>query len=99
MSTAKHEHGLTDPLPPEACLEVFERLSEYLDGELSPRECAEIQAHIGDCEPCVAFLESLKTSIRASRELRADEPVRELPEEIRNKLRAAWEAALQRRTG
>lgn len=99
MSTAKHEHGQTEPLPPEACLEVFERLSEYLDGELSPQQCAEIQAHIGDCEPCIAFVESLMTSIRASRELRPHEPVTELPEEARQKLKAAWKAALQRRIG
>lgn len=99
MNADKHEQGPADPLPPEACIEVFERLSEYLDGELSPQECAEIQLHIRDCEPCVAFVESLKTSIRASRELRAHEAVQELPQETREKLKAAWEAALQRRTG
>jgi anti-sigma factor RsiW len=98
MSIAKHEHHPGDPLRPEACLEVFERLSEYLDGELSPQDCAEIQEHIRDCEPCVAFVESLKTSIRASGELRPRETVRELPEEAREKLMAAWKAALQRRT-
>jgi anti-sigma factor RsiW len=99
MSTDKHEHGPANPLPPESCLEVFERLSEYLDGELSPQDCVEIQEHIRDCEPCVAFVESLKTSIRASGELRPKESVRELPDETREKLKAAWKAALQRRAG
>jgi predicted anti-sigma-YlaC factor YlaD len=95
MSTAKHEHGPADP----ACLEVFEKLSEYLDGELSPQDCAGIQEHIKDCEPCVAFVESLKTSIQASHEFRPCEPVQTLPEETREKLKAAWKAALQRRVG
>jgi len=99
MSPVKHEHGPADPLPPEACLEIFERLSEYLDGELSPQDCAHIQEHIRDCEPCIAFVESLKTSIRASRKLRSQETVRELPESTREKLKAAWRAALERRTG
>jgi anti-sigma factor RsiW len=99
MSTLKHEHGPADPLPPEACLEVFEKLSEFLDGELSPQDCAEIQEHIRDCEPCVAFVESLKTSIQASHELRPHESVHELPEAVREKLKAAWQAALQRRAG
>jgi anti-sigma factor RsiW len=98
MSTPEHRHSPVEPLPPESCLEVFEKLSEYLDGELSPQDCAEIQEHIQDCEPCVAFVESLKASIRASRELRPLEPVQQLPEETRQKLKAAWEAALQRRT-
>ena len=99
MNTVKHEHGPADPLPPEACLEVFEKLSEYLDGELSLQDCAQIQEHIRDCEPCVAFVESLRTSIQASHELRPHESVRELPGAVREKLRAAWQAALQRRTG
>jgi anti-sigma factor RsiW len=99
MSIVKHRHGASDPLPPEACLEVFERLSEYLDGELSPQECAEMQEHIRDCEPCVAFVESLKTSIRAAGELRTEEPVRELPDEARDKLKAACKTVLQRRAG
>jgi anti-sigma factor RsiW len=99
MSTAKHEHVPADPHPPDACLEVFERLSEYLDGELSPQDCAHIQEHIRDCEPCVAFVESLQTSIRASRELRPHEPVQELPEATKAKLKAAWKASLLRRTG
>ena len=99
MSTAKHQHGSADPHPPEGCIEVFEKLSEYLDGELSPADCAEIQEHIRDCQPCVAFVESLKTSISVSNELRPCEPVRELPPEVREKLKAAWQAALQRRAG
>jgi anti-sigma factor RsiW len=95
MSTAKHEHRPADP----SCLEVFERLSEYLDGELSPQDCDHIQEHIRDCEPCVDFVESLKTSIQASRELRPHEPVHELPGAVREKLKATWQAALQRRAG
>ncbi len=95
MSHPQQQHSAADP----ACLEVFERLSEYLDGELSPADCAEIQAHIQDCEPCVAFVESLKTSIRAARELRPNQPVQELPEEVRDRLKAAWQTALERRTG
>lgn len=95
MSTSQQPHSPADP----ACIEVFEKLSEYLDGELSPQECAEIQEHIQDCEPCVAFVESLKTSIRASRDLRPQQPAQALPEATKDKLKAAWKAALLRRTG
>lgn len=99
MSSAGHGPGRQGALPPEDCLEVFERLSEYLDGELSPGDCAEIEEHIQDCEPCVAFVESLKTSIRASRELRPQSAPPALPEETKDRLKAAWKTALQRRTG
>ena len=87
MSTSEHKHSPADP----SCIEVFERLSEYLE------DCTHIQEHIKDCEPCVAFVESLKTSIRAAHELRVDEPVHKLDAEAQKKLKAAWQAALQRR--
>lgn len=93
MSASKHRHNPVDP----SCLEVFERLSEYLDGELSPQDCAEIQEHIKECEPCVAFVESLKKSIEASHGLRRDQPVRKLDAATQQKLKAAWQAALDRR--
>jgi anti-sigma factor RsiW len=78
-------------------VEVFERLSEYLDGELTPADCAHIEEHIRDCPPCVAFLESLRSCIRASHSLLAEHPAsRPLPEDVCEKLKAAWQAALQR---
>lgn len=95
MSGEKHVHGPTDP----ACLAVFERLSEYLDGDLSAQDCSVIQEHIQDCAPCVAFVESLKSSIQAAHELRPLDPAGELPDEVREKLKAAWAAALKRRAG
>lgn len=94
MNTAKHEHRAVDP----SCREVFERLSEYLDGELSPQDCAHIQEHIKDCAPCVAFVESLKASIQASHDLRPAKPVHKLDAEAQKKLQAAWKAALERRS-
>lgn len=93
MNASEHQHNPADP----TCLEVFEKLSEYLDGELSPQDCAEIQEHIKDCEPCVDFVESLKKSIQASHELRPDQPVRKLDAATQQKLKAAWQAALRRR--
>ena len=87
-------HSPADP----SCLEVFERLSEYLDHELTPADCAHIEEHIRDCPPCVAFLESLKGCIEASHHLMAEEPAaRPLPADVRARLEAAWQAALRRR--
>ena len=90
----RQRHGPADA----SCVEVFERLSEYLDGELTPADCAHIEEHIRDCPPCVAFLESLRSCIRASHGLLAEQPASgPLPEGVREKLEAAWQAALRRR--
>jgi hypothetical protein len=37
-----------------------ERLSAYLDGEVSPAERAELDAHMRDCEPCQRELAALR---------------------------------------
>lgn len=53
-------HGIDNP----ECREIFERLSEYVDGELDPKICESFDAHMGDCAPCQAFLESLRRTVR-----------------------------------
>ena len=50
-----HTPGMT-----MTCRELFERLSEYVDGELSHEICEEIRKHMEGCDPCVAFANTLK---------------------------------------
>jgi len=39
----------------ENCKKMLAQLSEYLDLELSPDACKEMDAHMAGCEPCAAF--------------------------------------------
>jgi RNA polymerase sigma-70 factor (ECF subfamily) len=57
---------------PAACRELFSNLSEYLDGRLEPRTCAEMSAHMESCPACVAFLRDLRTAIDRCRSLKVD---------------------------
>jgi RNA polymerase sigma-70 factor (ECF subfamily) len=52
-----------------ACRELFANLSEYLDGRVEPRTCAEMSAHIDACPSCIAFLHDLRTAIDRCRSL------------------------------
>ncbi|OGP98815.1 MAG: hypothetical protein A2Z51_10510 [Deltaproteobacteria bacterium RBG_19FT_COMBO_52_11] len=45
------------------CQEILERLSEYLDGELDPKLCQDLERHMEDCHPCLLFVDSLKKTI------------------------------------
>ena len=74
-----HDHGSHD------CREIFERLSEYLDHELDPDLCSKIEGHLDGCEPCEAFLESLRRTIGHVGEARSEA----MPDELREKLREA----------
>jgi RNA polymerase sigma-70 factor, ECF subfamily len=49
------------------CKEMFADLSNYLDDELDDSLCAELEKHMKNCAPCVAFLASLEKSIEQCR--------------------------------
>jgi len=68
------------------CKALFERLSEYIDGELDASLCAEIGSHLDGCDPCKAFLESLRRTVLILERT----PAARLPEDVRAEiLRAA----------
>jgi anti-sigma factor (TIGR02949 family) len=79
------------------CRDIFARLSEYLDGELSPEACAHFERHIAGCAPCVEFVESLKRSIEAAHRFHSPAAPEHVPKEVEDRLRKAWAAALARR--
>jgi RNA polymerase sigma-70 factor (ECF subfamily) len=75
----------------EKCKEVFALLSEYLDLELPPEACVQIQAHIADCPPCVEFAESLRKTIELCRRYQPTAMPEPLSGAARDELRKAWE--------
>lgn len=46
------------------CKEILEKLSEYLDGELDPKLCQDLETHMEDCHPCLIFVNTLKKPLR-----------------------------------
>jgi anti-sigma factor RsiW len=88
-----HSHGQRDP----RCLEIFARLSEYLDGELDEMDCRLIEEHIQDCAPCVEFVRSLRRSIEASHSFAPQIEPSGIPPELESRLKQAWQEALRRR--
>ena len=45
------------------CLEMFARLSEYIDREMDEGRLRELDAHISECLACFACLQSLRQTI------------------------------------
>ncbi len=76
------------------CSGVFAILSEYLDRELPEADCAELEKHIQECAPCVAFVDSLKRSVVAGRNFQPCSDVPELRPEVKQSLREAYEKVL-----
>jgi len=46
------------------CGEVLERLSDYLDGELTAEVKSAVEAHIAECDRCAQFGVAFTTVIR-----------------------------------
>ena len=81
-----HEMSMT-------CRELFERLSEYVDGDLSQEICEEIRRHMEGCDPCVVFAKTLKTTADLCRRL----PSRPIPPEVAADLRAVLATHIPKR--
>ncbi len=75
----------------QECSEIFAKLSEYLDGDLPPDVCESMAAHIEECGPCVAFVESLRKSVALSRKAAAGIEQAELKAEVKARLAEAYE--------
>ncbi len=73
------------------CKEIFAALSAYLDGELGIKDCRTLERHLQRCKPCIAYLQSLKTTIQVCRRFRVTKAPRPSP-----RVRAALRKALGR---
>jgi anti-sigma factor RsiW len=74
------------------CMKMFAALSEYLDGELPARNCRELERHLADCPPCLAYLETLRTTAAACQkygDLKSLEPPREFVARLQAKIVSA----------
>ena len=64
------------------CREYIADLNAYIDGEMDPTLCEEIEKHIGECRNCRLMVDSLKMTVKLCREGKEEK----LPDELENKL-------------
>ena len=89
--TSSHEQSTNDQPRPARCKAMFAELSNYLDERLDDSLCDELERHLGGCEPCQAFLASLKATIEQCRRSPAESPDREKADGLRMKVLADYE--------
>ena len=79
---------------PENCKEIFSLLSDYLNFELPPDACREIEEHLAGCSPCVEFAESLRKTVELCRQYEPGAMPEPLSGDARARLEAAWRKML-----
>lgn len=74
------------------CQQAIALLADYLEMVLEPRSLMEeLEGHLAECEPCRAYL----ATYRRTRELAASASRVEMPEEMKERLRAFLLARLR----
>lgn len=67
----------------QACRHLLASLSEYVDGELEDKLCAEIERHLTECENCRIVIDSLEKTVYLYQTVARQESV---PDEVRERL-------------
>ena len=60
-------HASAEAPRSQRCRRLFAALSDYMDGVIDDAVCEEMDLHLHDCQPCQAFLSSLKTTVAQCR--------------------------------
>jgi hypothetical protein len=87
---ASHEHT-------DNCKEIFALLSDYLNLELPPDACKEIETHLAGCPPCIEFTESLRKTVELCRHYRPAQLPEPLGKRAREELLDAYQKMLAAR--
>jgi hypothetical protein len=87
---ASHEHT-------DNCKEIFALLSDYLNLELPPDICKEIETHLAGCPPCIEFAESLRKTVEFCRHYRPAQLPEPLGKRAREELLDAYQKMLAAR--
>jgi predicted anti-sigma-YlaC factor YlaD len=79
------------------CSEIFAMLSEYLDRELTPSTCRDLEEHLRDCPECIQFVDSLRRTVDLCHKYVSSRGVEPLDAEALAQLRMAYDRALKNR--
>jgi putative zinc finger protein len=78
--------GSTDPAsssaPELGCHRIAELLGDYLEGTLPKQTAEQLEWHIDGCGPCVAFINTYRGTVNATKTLRDVE----IPPELKTRL-------------
>jgi len=70
----EHDHSV--------CHELLEQVSDYIDGDLEPGLCRELEAHLAGCPDCRIMVDTVRKTITL---YHADAPT-QLPPEVEERL-------------
>lgn len=82
--------------PTARCKRLFALLSDYVDQQIDPSLCADVEGHLGDCSPCKAYLASLEETVRRCQRHCTEELKAKVRAQVRNLIRESAAAKATR---
>lgn len=79
----------------KSCHDYIEDLNGYIDGEIEPELCAEIEQHLGQCENCRLMVDTMRQTVQLCR----DGKTVPLPPSLEAKLNALLKKRWQEKFG
>ena len=79
------------------CGRIFSLLSEYLDQELPPATCQELEEHLSGCPQCIRFVQSLKRSVHLCHQYGGSRTAPPVDQKAMAGFRRAYQEMLARR--
>jgi RNA polymerase sigma-70 factor (ECF subfamily) len=67
------------------CPELLRALNEYIEGEIDPAVCEELEKHLAGCNPCKVVIDNIRKTIS----LYKNDKVYELPLDFKQRLHQA----------
>ena len=86
--------AVTSPPRGALCPDIVRLFSQQLDGEIDPRTCATMEAHLSECPHCRDACDSLKRTLATCRQL----PTPDVPASVAASVQSAINAFLNQRS-
>jgi anti-sigma factor RsiW len=74
------------------CREMVELITDYLEGALSRSQRRRFEAHLADCEHCTEYLSQMRSTIRLTGRLQAEDLTPEMRQDF-GELYRRWRVA------
>lgn len=74
----------------EECLRLLKALSDYIDEEIAPEVCSELESHLEGCSSCQILLKTTKQTITYYRETHTHHIPSYIRIRLRRRLNIEW---------
>ncbi|RMG54997.1 MAG: zf-HC2 domain-containing protein [Acidobacteria bacterium] len=72
------------------CEELLALLNDYVDGDIDPAVCEDLEEHLAGCNPCQVVVDNIRKTITLYKSGELYEPSRPFRERLHRLLRERW---------